>query len=216
MSDSNNGTKNLTPGISKLPEIFTKHICSIREASMDTDNDISMVDSDLKVVNFDGVKNEYRKSLKSNDALFVDLNYRIFFIEFKNGIIKDEDNIKLYEKIYDSINILSDICCKEKIDRIYCNVISYLKEHCEYILVYNEEKISPDFLTERTELGLKRQGCLSKYLHGMKKHLASKAGKEIVLFGLDFFRGYLFHSVHTYTVDEFQKNKLDHWTKAST
>ena len=35
--------------------------------------------------------------------------------------------------------------------------------------------------------------------------------KEIILFGLDFFRGYLFCNVHTYTVSEFQKNKLTQW-----
>ena len=38
-----------------------------------------------------------------------------------------------------------------------------------------------------------------------------ESNKEIILFGLDFFRGYLFCNVHTYTVSEFQKNKLTQW-----
>lgn len=63
MSSSNNSTSNLTPSMSKLPEIFIRHICSIREASMDTAHNTPMIDSDLKVVNFDKVKEEYRCSL---------------------------------------------------------------------------------------------------------------------------------------------------------
>lgn len=211
MSSSNSSTSNLTPSMSKLPEIFIRHICSIREASMDTAHNTPMIDSDFKVVNFDEVKKEYRSTLKSNDALFVDSKYRIFFIEFKNGVIRDENNVELYEKIYDSVNILSDICCKENVDRICCNVISYLKKHCEYILVYNEEKINPDSPTERTESGLKRQNCSSECLRNIKKHLAAKAKKEVVLFGLDFFRGYLFYNIHTYTVENFRQNMLTKW-----
>lgn len=214
MSSSNNSTSNLTPSMSKLPEIFIRHICSIREASMDTAHNTPMIESDLKVVNFDEVKEEYRSTLKSNDALFVDSKYRIFFIEFKNGVIRDKNNVELYEKIYDSINIFADICCEEKVDQICRNAISYLKNNCEYILVYNEGKLNPDSLTERTESGLNRQNCSPRYLHNIKKHLATKAKKEIVLFGLDFFRGYLFCNVHTYTAEEFRQNMLVKWGDA--
>lgn len=211
MSSSNSSKSNLTPSMSKLPEIFIRHICSMREASMDTAHSTPMIDSDLKVANFDEVKKEYRSTLKSNDALFVDSKHRIFFIEFKNGVIRDENNTELYEKIYDSINILSDICCEEKVDPICRNAISYFKNNCEYILVYNEGKLNLDSLTERTESGLKRQHCSSGYLRGIKKHVATKAKKEIVLFGLDFFRGYLFCNVHTYTAEQFRQNMLTKW-----
>ena len=147
----------LSVAMSKLPKALTKHICTIREASMDTEHHIPMVDSDFLVVNFDDVKNTYNKKLKSNDALFVDSRHRIFFIEFKNGTIDDIKNIELYEKIYDSINILSDISCKEEIPLISVNPISHLKKSCTYILVYNDEKVDQEHLTERTKAGLNRQ-----------------------------------------------------------
>ena len=169
-----------------------------------------MVNSDFPVVNFDAVKDTYNKKLKSNDALFVDSRYRIFFIEFKNGTIDDIKNIELYEKIYDSINILSDIFCKEKTPLISVNPISHLKNFCTYILVYNDEKVDQEHLTERTKAGLNRQNVRFSQI-GIKKHLGKKSNKEIILFGLDFFRGYLFCNVHTYTVSEFQKNKLTQW-----
>ena len=193
----------LSVAMSKLPKALTKHICTIREASMDTEHHIPMVDSDFLVVNFDDVKNTYNKKLKSNDALFVDSRHRIFFIEFKNGTIDDIKNIELYEKIYDSINILSDISCKEEIPLISVNPISHLKKSCTYILVYNDEKVDQEHLTERTKVRFSQIG--------IKKHLGKKSNKEIILFGLDFFRGYLFCNVHTYTVSEFQKNKLTQW-----
>ena len=200
----------LSVAMSKLPKALTKHICTIREASMDTEHHIPMVDSDFLVVNFDDVKNTYNKKLKSNDALFVDSRHRIFFIEFKNGTIDDIKNIELYEKIYDSINILSDISCKEEIPLISVNPISHLKKSCTYILVYNDEKVDQEHLTERTKAGLNRQNVRFSQI-GIKKHLGKKSIKEIILFGLDFFRGYLFCNVHTYTVSEFQKNKLTQW-----
>ena len=196
--------------MSKLPKALTKHICTIREASMDTEHHLPMVDSDFLVVNFDDVKNTYNKKLKSNDALFVDSRHRIFFIEFKNGTIDDIKNIELYEKIYDSINILSDISCKEEIPLISVNPISHLKKSCTYILVYNDEKVDQEHLTERTKAGLNRQNVRFSQIE-IKKHLGKKSNKEIILFGLDFFRGYLFCNVHTYTVSEFQKNKLTQW-----
>lgn len=200
----------LSVAMSKLPKALTKHICTIREASMDTEHHIPMVDSDFLVVNFDDVKNTYNKKLKSNNALFVDSRHRIFFIEFKNGTIDDIKNIELYEKIYDSINILSDISCKEEIPLISVNPISHLKKSCTYILVYNDEKVDQEHLTERTKAGLNRQNVRFSQIE-IKKHLGKKSNKEIILFGLDFFRGYLFCNVHTYTVSEFQKNKLTQW-----
>ncbi len=200
----------LSINMSKLPKDLTKHICTIRETSMDTEHHVAMVDSDLLVVDFDSVKDEYNKDLKSNDALFVDDRYRLFFIEFKNGAINDIKNIELYKKIYDSVNILSDILCKEKVKEISANPISYLKKYGAYILVYNEGKLDQEHLTEQTKAGLNRQNIRPSQI-GIKKHLAGKSKKEIILFGLDFFRGYLFLDVHTYTVDEFQEKKLAKW-----
>lgn len=175
----------LSVAMSKLPKALTKHICTIREASMDTEHHIPMVDSDFLVVNFDDVKNTYNKKLKSNDALFVDSRHRIFFIEFKNGTIDDIKNIELYEKIYDSINILSDISCKEEIPLISVNPISHLKKSCTYILVYNDEKVDQEHLTERTKAGLNRQNVRFSQI-GIKKHLGKNQIKKLYYLVLIF------------------------------
>ena len=59
--------------------IFKKNLSTLKETSIDNNNTTTqefMTDSLLEVVNFDGVKNEYIKTLKlketpkSNDALF--------------------------------------------------------------------------------------------------------------------------------------------------
>ena len=180
----------LSVAMSKLPKELTKHICTIREASMDTEHHIPMVNSDFPVVNFDDVKDTYNKKLKSNDALFVDSRYRIFFIEFKNGTIDDIKNIELYEKIYDSINILSDIFCKEKTPLISVNPISHLKNFCTYILVYNDEKVDQEHLTERTKAGLNRQNVRFSQI-GIKKHLGKNQIKKlyylVLIFSGDIF-----------------------------
>ena len=109
----------------------------------------------------------------------------------------------LYVKIKKTIH-------EEKVKEISANPISYLKKYGAYILVYNEGKLDQEHLTEQTKAGLNRQNIRSSQI-GIKKHLAGKSKKEIILFGLDFFRGYLFLDVHTYTVDEFQKKKLVKW-----
>lgn len=89
----------LSVAMSKLPKELTKHICTIREASMDTEHHIPMVNSDFPVVNFDAVKDTYNKKLKSNDALFVDSRYRIFLLNLKMGqlmILKISNYMKRY------------------------------------------------------------------------------------------------------------------------
>lgn len=97
--------------IEKLPEQLKVHICSMKKASKDTTNKTPMSESTLEVVDFDKIPNEYARGRgwkgvpNSNDALYIDINGRWFFIEFKNGLIKKEE---IYRKIYDSLIMLME------------------------------------------------------------------------------------------------------------
>lgn len=211
-----------------LPDALKKHVATITEVSLDNKNQESLVESDFKVINFDAVKDHYRGALASNDALFFTWKpwqgCNLFFIEFKNGYIREKDNQHLFDKIYDSVNILSDIVCCNQFECMQVNPVGYLKERGAYILVYNQKNKPYDeqFMTEKTRKGLKQQNYSSpdsvpakNARHGIGNHLARKAGSTFVLFGLNFFRGYLFKNVYTYTSDDFQKECLNAWEKCA-
>ena len=130
--------------------------------SLDKSRNVCMTGSQLMVVDFDEVKNQYVSSLgtravpapNSNDALHVDRNDRMYFVEFKNGKV---DKYKLMQKNYDSTIILSTILDEN---------IANLKERLEYILVYDEEK-NPDgkdsgVLVQQDKRSLPAQKATSK------------------------------------------------------
>lgn len=172
--------------ISKLPEVLRGHICTLKRASGDTTNNEYMCESGLKVINFDKIPDEYARGKgwtgvpKSNDALYIDMNENWFFIEFKNGkIVKDD----IYRKIYDSLIMLIEW-------RIIPD-FEFVREHIDYILVYNGDKfkkIPPSQGREQT--------------YGYFMELAQQEEK---LFNIDKFEKYLFHKTHTYTKHLFEK-----------
>ena len=47
--------------ISALPEVLKKHICTLKRASTDTTHSDAMCESNIKVVNFDKIPNEYAR-----------------------------------------------------------------------------------------------------------------------------------------------------------
>ena len=79
---------------------------TLSSTSLDKSRNVCMTGSQLMVVDFDEVKNQYVSSLgtravpapNSNDALHVDKNDRMYFVEFKNGKV---DKYKLMQKNYD-------------------------------------------------------------------------------------------------------------------
>lgn len=185
-------------------KIFKTNLCSLENLSKD--NDVPMVLSGVKALNYDNIKKIYLKhkkinSLRSNDALYDKSNkYEFiekgdyFFVEFKNGVLipgtnknecDDEKNKKIFEikeKIYDSVVILLEIIEKD---------FKFLRENFLYILVYNEEKNS------------------SK--SNIKSHVSKKAEENIIKFGLGKFKGYFFKNVYTCTVKEFENEFLKCW-----
>lgn len=194
--------------------IIDERNSTLKDTSYDEDNKVYMVDCELEVCSFDDVKEWYVKNRiplakpnpKSNDALFFDKE-EVFFIEFKNGKINNAVNFELNKKIYDSLLMLFDLGYVDSNER-EVDSISYTRENMNYILVYNEEKYLQVGATRQTKEGFDRQKVevtASKHRDLLFSTVKKLANDELIKFGLDQFRNYLFKNVHTYTVKEFEK-----------
>ncbi|USS86945.1 hypothetical protein M3M38_02445 [Fructilactobacillus cliffordii] len=108
----------------------------ITDASFDDSQCQSLVISDVKVLNFDKIKENFEnkkfKYFKSADTMFwLDSNFDdIIFVEFKNGQYKHVKNKDLRMKIYDSMIILSNI-----FELTICQIFNKVR----YVIVYNDE-----------------------------------------------------------------------------
>lgn len=173
--------------INNLPEVLKEHICTLKKTSVDNANKTPMCESRIKVVNFDKIPKEYSKGKgwngfpKSNDALYIDVHKKWFFIEFKNGSIEKVD---LYRKIYDSIIMLIEWKIIPNFD--------FVRENINYILVYNGEKHG------------KIQQSLGRNQN--YKYFLNLAKQEERLFEIDKLENYLFKETHTYTKELFEEN----------
>ncbi|MBQ8800504.1 MAG: hypothetical protein IJZ55_13185 [Lachnospiraceae bacterium] len=171
--------------ISKLPEVLTDYMATLKRTSKDETNAEFMTESTLRVVHFDKLPQVYARGKgwravpKSNDALYVDGD-KWFFIEFKNGTIKRDD---IYRKIYDSLIMLIELGA--------ITGYQFSRDNIDYILVYNSDKYS------KCQESASREKNFS--------YIMSLAQKEEKLFDLELLEGYLFHEVHTYTKEMFQE-----------
>lgn len=201
--------------------IIEKLITTLKDTSYDKENDVYMVDSDLRVCSFDDVKEWYVKNQipcanpnpKSNDALFFS-EEESFFIEFKNGKIDNQVNFEINKKIYDSLFILFDLKHVDKRGRMV-DSISYTRENMHYILVYNKEKYSEAGPTRQTKEGFKRQHVevrTSSHRDRLFSTIRELGNDEFIKFGLDQFKNYLFKDIHTYTVKEFEEKFINRYT----
>ena len=154
---------------------------------MDTTNKEPMCESALKVINFDKIPNEYARGKgwsgvpKSNDALYIDIQGKWFFIEFKNGTIQKDE---IYRKLYDSLIILIEWGIIPNFD--------FIRENVNYILVYNEGKYG------KIQQAPARNRNFDYFM--------SLAEQEERLFDIDKFEKYLFNETHTYTQSLFEDN----------
>ena len=111
---------------------------TIKEISKDSKNDEYMSESEYEIYNFDKIKTLYLNGLKLSEEvcksvdglMFLD-NDKHYFLEFKNGKVKNQD---LRLKVKASVNIYCDICKK---------YISDMRETDELILIYNDKENSP-------------------------------------------------------------------------
>ena len=191
--------------MSKKINLKIYNTSTLKQTSKDDNNEEYMTESQIKVINFDSVggdkytrNNNLSIQLKTNDVLFLHKDERYTFIEFKNGKLLDKSNridikkLKDIElKILNSMFVLGDIEGKS---------LNTLKEITNYILVYNEEKNSPNEKNSILEIGnyFVNQGSnLSIVESTFEKD-------EIICFGLEKFKGYCFKNVHTYSKEEFE------------
>lgn len=176
-------------------EIFRKNITSFKETSKDTDSGTVkyMTQSEVEVINFDKVKEDYIRGMKlsatpcSSDALYIKNEGKLYFVEFKNGFMKKDKVFNVYNKIYDSLLILNDIIGEN---------ISFCREHVNFMLVYNESKNpSQKEGTDKEDSAKARIG----------KYFTSKANQRYIRFDLGKFKKLYFRDVFTYTEKEFEE-----------
>ena len=153
----------------------------------------SFIDSDIKIINFDKMKEDYytNKKLKeapsSNDGLYISKDKKVIFIEFKNAkaeVIKEYD---LGKKNYDSVCILSDILDIS---------IRELRRRTKYVLVYSSEKNS---IIDFGQALLKKNSPPNNELESKKKNC----------FGQKKFLNYLYYAVEAINDKEFKEKYLD-------
>lgn len=173
--------------INVLPKIFQNHICTLKRTSLDDTNRTFMCESEMKVIHFDKIPNDYARGRgwdgvpSSNDALYISPQGKWYFIEFKNGTIKKE---QIFRKLYDSLIMLMELGIIPDID--------FIRENINYILVYNPNKADKIH---------KSSGRTANY-----SYIFNLAEQEEKLFEIEKFEKYLFNETHTYTPDLFEKN----------
>lgn len=179
-----------------IPKHFLEAESTVKEVSYDKKNKVYMSESNLRVYNFDTIKEWYAKELnnsetgnkiKSYDALYCDGDHFVF-IEFKNGKIDSKTKKGLRLKALDSFIILCD--SKTEASRLipsFRGDANYTREKLDYILVYNELK-NPH----------------SDAPKGVIKDIVNKKANN-PRFSLAYLKGYLFKNVYTYTAREFEE-----------
>ena len=120
-----------------LYDVFSDYKSTLKECSKDNSDPKNvkfMTESQLEVINFDGIKTKYTNDIAlseicaaSVDAL-LQMDEDLAFVEFKNGKV-DKRNVK--DKARDSLLMLCDLMKR---------TISYTREHLDFIVVYNEER----------------------------------------------------------------------------
>lgn len=169
----------------------------ITEASYDNVNSISLVTSDVKVVDFDKFSKQYIKKFSpsdcphSTDALyFEERKQRWQFVEFKRSGISDGINAEIKFKALESLLILLDSWGK---------TLEFSREKLDYVLVYNEEArhTSRHYLQSNEVQESASRDKIAKSVFLGKRRL--------VQFDLLRYKGIYYRDVTTYTAQEFEE-----------
>lgn len=180
--------------------ILKNHITTLQETSLADGSSVAeyMTESQIEVVNFDKVKDDYVGNLHlpirptSNDALHITSGGNDTFIEFKNGSLwQEKKRAEVRSKIYNSVLMLTDIIGEN---------ISYTRKHLNYILVYNETKNPDD-----ENINVKTEVQDSQAREEISESVFKLANERKIRFGLERFKGYCFKEVATYTQEEFEQ-----------
>lgn len=173
--------------------LFEKHHSTLKKTSLDDSTSSYMSESEQEVIDFDAVKDEYKKKYccnaadaRSCDALLID-NENIALIEFKNGKITDsKEKEKIRSKIGESLLIFNDLTEKN---------LSFNRDYVYFILVYNKQK-NKTFEDER-----------HSYKNQLVGLIAQKANENYLLEGFKHYQ-FMFKGVKTINEEEF-KNLVD-------
>ena len=175
--------------------IFSSNKMTLQDLSKDDSDKANikyMTNSKVMAVDFDKAKTIFTNKLALSEEVadsvdaILQTDKGIFFIEFKNGRMKNEKP-KVKSKIKDSLLIFGEITH---------TTIADTRKEIEFILVYNEEK---------NPMPHQRKEYASPSCISIGKILHEKAKEEFVRFDLERNKGLYFRDVHTYTKEEFQK-----------
>lgn len=179
-------------------------ISTLKDTSLDDSKNEFMVDSSLKVFDFDKIKEKYSKKFEvydiplSNDVLFYKKEDEIYFIEFKNGRIDQRENGRIKFKFLESILMFVDIVKKD---------LEFSRNNVKYILVYNYD-VNCDQFNFNDDKKVKEVHYKNSRVN-IGQALMRLAKKELVRFDLARYANIYVKEVHTYSIDEFKKNFLE-------
>lgn len=178
---------------------------TLKATSYDKTNNEYVSNSQIQVVNFDKLKENYIQNLptqkptsfpSSCDAL-LERNGIWYFIEFKNGSINPNKPHPIERKIYDSVAMLLEFVDKH---------IDYSRTHIEFILVYNENKNPLQQNNEnRTSLQPNEinESNARESIFQRIGNLASEQKYDKPRFGLDRFEKFMLKKVYTVPKSSF-------------
>lgn len=178
-------------------DYFKDTLSTLKEMSYDSEEKVSMTDSNIQGYNFDLVKRHYTNSLhlseevaKSVDTIYYcEKNNSYIFIEFKNGYMKNE-KANVRQKVRDSLLMFCDM--------IHQN-ISFTRTNVDLILVYNKKKNKKNsndaFPANSQNSDYGREELIN--------HLFDLSDEHEILFGLQIFKTLYFRDVFTYNEEEF-------------
>ena len=176
-------------------ELLMRCECSLSDVSLDDQNNVSMVNSDKKVYNFDLFQTRYfhlfnqRKPLASLDAL-VENEDDWYFIEFKNGKYDNKVGKSIKEKISPSLLTFLDVIGE---------TLTFSRKNINFVLVYNAHKNKA-----YGNLMSKDEIQSSEERNKIKIHLKSLSkNKSFCLFGLSRYKSVYFRDVFAYNELEF-------------
>ncbi|MCL2201742.1 MAG: hypothetical protein FWB75_07230 [Oscillospiraceae bacterium] len=190
-------------------EILKSSVSTLRETSVNNHDgtNIYLTESTISVVNFDSVKDQYVRNLsepipespKSNDALFVDNNGEMFFIEFKAGRVEHNKIHQIRLKLFDSLLMLTDIIDK---------TVTYTRKHLNYILVY-DENLNPISANGSAFQDSPSRALISSYFYH------NRGKQEYIRFNLGRFQNLYVKQVFTLSIDDFEVRFVQEWERAA-
>lgn len=171
-------------------EYFIQYISSLKDTSYNKSAKTFLTNSDLQVINFDKVKDNFVSDKKISSPSSVDALYYnngiLYFIEFKDAECKEHI---LHKKIYDSIIILSS--------KLNISVNEIVKNSI-YIVVFSSEK--------NKDIKSKTYIETPNAYYDITNAFIKNYNQYTIFFKLEQFKNYLFKDAYTISEKTFNEN----------